>query len=385
MTTGTLVDLDALAEVVVDSRTGRTVVGAGIRLASLNQSLHEHGRALANLGDIDAQTLAGATATGTHGTGRAHGNLSTGIVGLELVTGTGEVLWCDASNNAELFQSARVSIGALGIITRIAIETVPSFNLRSVESVEPVSAILADWPGFIGSAEHPEFFWVPGTRRGLVKRNDRTTAEPSRLASVRRQSEKLLLENLAFGAAMRTVRRFPSSRDRVQRLLGSAATTATHVDASHRVFATPRHVRFVEMEYGLPVDAIPEAFARVQKLVASMPDPPSFPIEVRVSAEDRIPLSTAYGRDSGWIAVHRYRGMEFEPYFRGVEAIMADYQGRPHWGKFHYQTAETLEPLYPQWQTFATVRARTDPTGTFRNEYLDRVLGPVAPAADTSS
>ena len=169
----------------------------------------------------------------------------------------------------------------------------------------------------------------------------------------------------------------PASRDRVQSIIGAAASPSTHVDVSHKVFATPRHVRFVEMEYGIPVDAVPEAFERVQNLVEAMPDPPSFPIEVRVSAADDIALSTANGRASGWIAVHRYRGVAYEPYFRGVEAIMADYGGRPHWGKLHHQSAESLAALYPDWDVFAAVRARTDPAGTFRNDYLDRVLGPV--------
>ena len=377
MTTGLLVDVGSLARIeTVDTDSGRAMVGAGITLATLNRELHRRGRALPNLGDIDAQTLAGATATGTHGTGLDHGNLSTGIAGLELVTGTGDLLWCDRANNADVFAAARVGIGALGIITRLAVETVPSFNLRTVESVEPVADLLADWSGFATSSEHPEFFWVPGTRRALVKRSDRTAADPSGSASTRRRAEKLLVENLAFGAAMRTVRRFPSTRDRVQRLVGSAATASVHVDASHRVFVTPRHVRFVEMEYGIPVDAVPEAFERVQALVAGMTDPPSFPIEVRVSGGDDIPLSTAQGRATGWIAVHRYRGLEYETYFDGVEAIMADYSGRPHWGKLHDRTAESLEPVYPRWAEFAGIRARTDPAGTFRNDYLDRVLGP---------
>ena len=376
LTTGTQVDLGGLAELEnVDATTGRVIVGAGIGLADLNRALHGVGRALPNLGDIDAQTLAGATATGTHGTGSSYGNLSTGIVGFELVTGIGEVLWCDSETNSEIFRAGRVAVGALGIFTRIELDTVPTFNLRTVETVEPVEAILADWDGFTASAEHPEFFWVPGTRRCLVKRSDRTPEEPSRVATVRRQTEKIMLENLAFGAAMRTVRRFPASRNRVQRLLGRAMSPSTHVDVSHKVFATPRHVRFVEMEYAVPIEAMPEVFPRVQDLVAFMPSPPSFPIEVRVSAADDITLSTAFGRGSGWIAVHRYKGMEYEPYFRGVEQIMADYGGRPHWGKLHFQTVDSLAPLYPDWADFAAVRRRTDPSGTFRNDYLDRVLG----------
>ncbi len=131
------------------------------------------------------------------------------------------------------------------------------------------------------------------------------------------------------------------------------------------------------MEYGLPVAALPEALERVQALVATLDRPPLFPIEVRVSAADDIALSTGEGRASGWIAVHQYRGIPFDDYFRGVETIMNDYEGRPHWGKFHYQIHDVLAERYPQWERFAAVRAEVDPSGTFRNDYLDRVLGPI--------
>lgn len=378
MTDGVLVRLDDMpTELRVDPASGRAMVGAGMRLADLNRALHSRGRALPNLGDIDVQTVAGATATATHGTGLHLGNLSSGITGLELITGTGDVVWCDAETEPELFAAARVGIGALGVVTRVELETVPAFNLRSVETAEVVEELLADWDGFVASAAHAEFFWMPGTRRALVKRNDPTTDEPVRFTERRVKAEKLLLENLAFGAAMRTVRRFPGSRDRVQKVLGSAVSSSERVGRSYEVFASPRHVRFMEMEYGLPIDAVPEAFRRVQEVVAELPEPPSFPIEVRVSAADDIPLSTAQGRTSGWIAVHRYKGTDHDPYFRAVEAIMNDYDGRPHWGKWHYQTAASLQPRYPEWDRFAAVRGRVDPVGTFANDYLDRVLGPV--------
>ena len=378
MTDGVLVRLNELPDdVQFDADSGRVTVSAGMRLCELNVALDALGRALPNLGDIDVQSVAGATATATHGTGLRLGNLSTGITGLELVTGTGEVRWVDPQENAEVFSVARVGLGALGIVTRVQLDTVPAFNLRSVESVEVLDDLLDDWDAFVRSAEHPEFFWMPGTHRALVKRNERTTETPNRFTTRRVKAEKLLFENLAFGAAMRTVRRFPGSRDRVLKTLSAAATSSERVGRSFEVFASPRHVRFVEMEYGIPLDAVPEALRRVQTLVGSLPDPPSFPVEVRVSAADDIALSTGQGRASGWIAVHRYKGIAFDEYFRGVEAIMNDYDGRPHWGKFHYQTADTLRGRYPEWNRFAAVRQQMDPVGTFANDYLDRVLDPI--------
>lgn len=378
MTDGVLVQLDGLDQLEsIDTETGVVVAGAGMRLHDLNFALDERGRALPNLGDIDVQTIAGATATATHGTGSTLGNLATGIVGFELVTGTGDVLWCDATTNSEVWSAGRVSIGAFGIITKIALDTVPAFNLSAVEGPEQLDDLLGAWTTFTTSARHAEFFWLPGTNECFVKRNHVTTKEAREHSKRKHFVNKILIENVAFDAAMRVNRRFPNTGDRIRGLIAGSVGSSTHVDKSFRIFASPRHVRFMEMEYGLPIEAVPEALERVQQLIGSMDAPPLFPVEVRVSAADDIPLSTASGRDSGWIAVHQYKGMAYGDYFRGVEAIMDDYDGRPHWGKFHYQTAATLRTRYPRWDEFQSVRAAVDPTGTFRNDYLDRVLGPV--------
>ena len=378
MTDGTLTRLDGFDAIEsFDSSTGVVTVGAGIRLCDLNRSLDEIGRALPNLGDIDVQTIAGATATATHGTGAALGNLSSGIVGFELVTGTGDVLWCDESTNAEVWRVGRVSIGALGVITRVALATVPAFRLRAVEGPGSVAEVLDDWPGFVASARHAEFFCLAGGDECYTKRNDVTT-DPVDTSSRRTQFvEQILIENAAIDALMRVNRRLPKLRDRLAATMAGAMSASSHVDISHRIFASPRHVRFMEMEYGIPIDAMPEALARVRSFAESLDRVPLFPIEVRVSAADDIPLSTASGRNSGWIAVHEYRGVPYGDYFRGVEAIMDDYDGRPHWGKYHFQTAATLAPKYPEWDAFQEVRAKVDPSGTFANEYSDRVLGPV--------
>ena len=378
MTDGTLVRLDGLDAVEsLDPATGVAVVGAGITLHRLSRELDERGRALPNLGDIDVQTVAGATSTATHGTGRRHGNVSTGIVGFEIVTGAGEALWCDASTEPELFRFGRVGVGALGIVTRVAIATVPAFNLRARESGEPVDGILDDWAGFRASADHPEFFWLPGSPLALVKRNDRTTEPIEPLSRARFLTDKILKENVAFGLSQRLVRRFPATRDRVARTIAASVAPSERVDKSFRVFASPRRVKFLESEYGVPVDALPEAFARVRRLAESLDLPPAFPVEVRCSRGDDIPLSTAHGRDTGWIAVHQYVGMPYGDYFRGVEAIMADYEGRPHWGKHHTLGAGHLAARYPEWEGFVELRARLDPHGIFANDYLDRCLGPV--------
>ena len=381
MTNGVLLSLERMRGVLaVDTGRHRVTVQAGITLRDLGDELAAVGLAMPNLGDINVQSVAGAINTATHGTGLAWGNIATTIVGMELVDGRGEVVRCDESTDPELLRVARVGVGALGVVTEVTIQCVPAFNLHAHETVEVLDDLLDDLvdggvPAFAGSADHAEFFWMPGARRAQVKRNRRTdepAQPPSRLAYVR---DKYVAENAAFGLVCRVGRRFPSLAPRVAKLVAGAATERELVDRSDKVFASPRLVRFVEMEYGIPIEALPEAVRRVRDVTRNLSYPSLFPIEVRVSAADDIPLSTGYGRTNGWIAVHQYRGAPYEHYFQAVEAIMNDYDGRPHWGKLHYQTAATLRTRYPEWDRFAEARARLDPDGTFRNEYLDRTLG----------
>ncbi len=378
-TDGILIDLDRMQAVrSIDAGTGRVTVQAGIRLHQLNEQLAGAGLAMPNLGDIAYQSIAGAIATATHGTGLGLGNLATTIVGLELVTGRGDVVRCDEHHRPDLLRVARVGLGALGIVTEVTIQTVPAFNLHVVERVEPLVDLLDGWHDHVSQNDHFEFFWFPGTDQAHVKRNNRTdrAAEPpSRPAWFR---DKILTENVAFGAVCRAGRRFPGIIPKVIPLLTAGITERELVDRSDRVFASPRLVRFYEMEYGIPLEALPEAMRRVADFSASLGTPNLFPIEVRCSAGDDIPLSTAHGRDSAWIAAHVYRGTSYDTYFGGIERILDDYDGRPHWGKLHFQDAAGLAGRYPEWDAFAAVRAELDPAATFANPYLERVLGPVA-------
>lgn len=379
MTDGVLLALDRMDGVVgVDTDRSEVRVQAGITLHRLNAVLAGVGLAMPNLGDIDVQSVAGAISTATHGTGRALGNLATTVVGIELVDGRGDVVRADSTDNPDILHAARVGVGAMGILTEVTIRCVPAFDLHVRETVEPLADLLADFEGFTRSADHAEFFWFPGTDRAQVKRNSRTDEAPVPPSKLAYWRDKYLFENAAFGLACRVGRRFPTSVPAITRTLVAQASEREFVDRSDRVFASPRRVRFVEMEYGIPLAAVPEALRRVEALVRSLHHPVMFPIEVRCSAADDIPLSTGYGRESGWIAVHQYQGMEYEHYFRGVESIMDDYGGRPHWGKLHFQTADTLRDRYPEWDAAMLVRDRLDPLGTFRNEYLDRVLAPIA-------
>lgn len=377
MTDGHLLSLDAMKRILdIGGRDGLDVrVQAGIRLHDLNQQLADRGLALPNLGDIDKQSIAGATATATHGTGAGLGNISTRIVGMEIVTGDGSVRRCTETDDPELLRVARVSLGALGIVTEVTLRCVPAFNLHAVETIEPLVDLLADFRTLMHSTDHVEFYWMPGSRRCQVKRNTRTElpAEPQSKAAYIR--DKWIGENLAFGTVCRVGRRFPSLAPKVAKLITVGAPERDLIDRSDKIFCSPRKVRFLEMEYGVPIDAVPDAIGRIHDLLDTLPIKPMFPIEVRISAADDIPLSTANGRASGWIAVHQYVGVPHEAYFQGVESIMNDYNGRPHWGKMHFQTATTLAHRYPEWSTFQEWRDELDPNRTFTNAYLERVLG----------
>ena len=374
MTDGHLVSLDGMNRILEVDGTDVTVQ-AGIRLHELNAQLFDRGLALPNLGDIDKQSIAGATSTATHGTGSGLGNLATTIVGLELVTGDGSVVRADEQTDPELLRVARVGLGALGVLTEVTLRCVPAFNLHAVETIEPLVDVIADFGNVMRSTDHVEFYWMPGGRRCQVKRNSRTDAAAKPQPTLAYVRDKWIGENLAFGTVCRVGRRFPSLAPKVAKLVTSAAAERELIDRSDRIFCSPRHVHFLEMEYGIPFDAVPDAIGRIDELVRTLPFPPLFPIEVRASAADDIPLSTANGRDSGWIAIHQYVGAPYEAYFQGVEQIMNDYAGRPHWGKLHFQSSHTLSYRYPEWDTFRAVRAKLDPSGTFRNPYLDRVLG----------
>lgn len=379
MTDGHLLSLDAMNRVLaVGGPDGFDVtVQAGIRLYDLNEELASRGLAMPNLGDINTQSIAGAIGTATHGTGAGHGNIATVVVGMEIVTGDGSICRTDEDNDPELLTVARVGLGALGIVTEVTLRCVPMFNLQAVETIEPLADLLADFERVMHATDHVEFYWMPGARRCQVKRNTLTgmpAAPQSKPAYIR---DKWIAENLAFGTVCRVGRRYPKAAPRIAKLITSAASERELIDRSDRIFSSPRRVRFVEMEYGIPFDAVPDAIARIGALVASLPFPPLFPIEVRASAGDNIPLSTANGRLSGWIAVHQYIGAPYESYFQGVENIMNDYSGRPHWGKLHFQSANTLASRYPEWDRFQNARRQLDSNGTFANAYTDRVLGPV--------
>ncbi|HKH16078.1 MAG TPA: D-arabinono-1,4-lactone oxidase [Solirubrobacteraceae bacterium] len=373
-TDGVLVDLGRMQR-VLGHDGDRVTVEAGITLRRLGRELAARGLALENQGDIDAQTLAGATATGTHGTGVRFRNLSAGIAALRLVTAAGEALDLAPERDRDAFLAARVGLGALGVVSRITLRCVPRFTLRRRDEPRPLDETLDRLDETVDGSDHFEFWVFPYTRVALTRTCRRSGADPSPPRAWRRRLQEDAIENGLLELICRAGRVAPRGVPRLNRLVTGAMSASDVEDHSHRVFATRRRVRFNEMEY-----AIPRAHARaaVERALAAIERrrlPVGFPLEVRFAAPDDALLSTAHERESCYVAVHQYRGMEFETAFRAVEEIMDSYGGRPHWGKRHYQTAATLAQRYPGWHRFRAVRARLDPDGAFANAYVRRCLG----------
>jgi FAD-linked oxidoreductase len=376
LTDGTMIDVGALNGVIdADLHSGLVEVGAGTVLADLNEQLHGLGLAMENLGDIDKQTVAGAISTGTHGTGAKLRNISAQVETIEVVTAGGKVRLLDDSES-DLLRAARVGIGALGAISAITLRCVPAFTLLRVDTPQPREEVLDSFDERAEANDHFELFTFPYADSALVLERNRVEGPPRPRGRLAAYLNDTVLENWALEALSATGRFLPKTIPTLSRLAAALASGGKTIDRSDRVFASERRVRFTEMEYGVPREHGPAAARRVIEWVRANRYPVFFPIEMRVAAADDALLSPSTGRDTAYIAVHQYRGMEWRPYFEAVEEIMCDYGGRPHWGKRHFQTAETLAPLYPEWGRFQAARDELDPDRVFANEYATRILGP---------
>ena len=362
--------------VAADRATGRVRVLAGTTLRVLNRALDLLGLAMPNLGDIDAQTLAGATSTGTHGTGATLPGLSAGIVGLRLVTPDGASRWVDESD-PELFGAARVGLGALGVVTEIELACLPAYRLRAVERPDLLDAVLPRIQEHFDAHRHFELYWFPGTRRVQTKANDLVADDVDEpLAPWRRRLDDELLSNTVFGAANRVLTAVPRAVLPFNAVAARALTERSYTAPSHEVFVTPRTVRFVESEYAVPREAVADVLTDLVAWVERHREPISFPVEVRVAAPDDMWLSTGYERANAYVAVHQYHRGDHRAYFAAFEEIVAAHAARPHWGKLHGLGAEQLADLYPRHGDFVALRDRLDPERVLTNDYLDRVLGP---------
>ena len=373
---GIQLDPTGMSGLISVDRENLTVTAhAGTPLHVLNTALESHGLSLHNMGDIAEQTVAGATSTGTHGTGGLVASLSAQIAGLDLVTGTGELLHADAETNADVFAVARLGLGALGILTSITFKVEPMFTLEAHEFPMLWDEAISRFDQMTAENHHAELYWFPHTDRILAKENNRVLDDPQPLGRFRHWLDDELLSNTLFGAVNKVGNRLPTWIPRINNISGQMLSERTYSDAPHRVFTSSRSVVFREMEYAVPRESGLAALQDVRRWIDASGINISFPIEVRTTPADDIALSTSSGRDSMYLAFHMNAQTDHTAYFKGVEDILRGYDGRPHWGKVNTRTAEDLAPAYPRWAEFQAVRDRLDPDRLFTNTYLNRILG----------
>jgi len=375
---GVLLELDDLQGLVAaDAGTGLVTLLGGTRLHRIPGLLAPYGLAMQNLGDVDRQSIAGAISTGTHGTGTRFGGIATQVRGLTMITADGAFLRIDGENSPELLPAAVVGLGALGIIVEVTLQCVPAFSLHAIDEPVPLDDALATLHERSAAVDHLEFYWHPHTDVALMKTQTRLPESARRhpIPRLRRWVDESLLGNAVFGAFCATSRVVPAVIPPFNRLAARITGDAEYTDRSHRVLIHQRDVRFREMEYAIPAEQVVPAFTALRALIDERGWRIEFPVEVRFAASDDLWLSTASGRDTAYIAVHRYWRVDPRPYFDAVEGIMRDRGGRPHWGKLHSMDAAVLRDRYPRFDDFVALRDRLDPGRLFGNRHLERVLG----------
>jgi FAD-linked oxidoreductase len=358
-----------------DHATGLVTAEAGMPLWRLNELLAEQGMALTNMGDIQAQTVSGAIGTGTHGTGRASASIAAQVAGLEIVLADGSIVACSPQSHPDLFEAARISVGAIGVITAVTFRTEPGFLLEAREEPMRLDEVLERFDELRTENDHFEFFWFPHTPMTSTKRNNRTEGPARPLSRRREWLEDELLSNKVFTGVCRVGRAAPRAIPAINRISSRALSARSYVDRSDRVFTTTRTFKFVEMEYALPVEAAVPALREIEKMILRENLRISIPIEVRCAPADDLWLSTAHGRDSAYLAFHMFQGMDQTRYFDRAEEIMLAHGGRPHWGKLHSREHDYFAEAYPRFADFLGVREKTDPDRVFANNYTRRIFG----------
>lgn len=368
-TNGALVSLDAMSG-IVGWEGDEAIVRTGTRLGALGPALAQKGRALPNLPDINKQSLGGALGTATHGTGAKIPAMHADVTALRLVTPSGQVIDADAKAHPEIFQAAKVSLGALGVITQVRMRTSPNRRLRRRVWLEPFSEAMSQAEARWAKHRNFEFYAVPFTGLAVCLSHDETD-EPARPRGPDQD-----VEFLQALKATRNLLGFSTPlRKAAAKALLSSAKPETAVDEGWKLLSTERPVRFNEMEFHLPVEKQLQALDEVQRAIEKERPDVFFPIEVRRIAGDDAWLSPFQGGPRGSVAVHAYYRDDFSFLYSLIEPIFRRYDGRPHWGKLHTLRAGQLEAIYPNWKDFLAVRRELDPDGRMLNPYLKGLLG----------
>lgn len=359
----------------IDHEKNQVTVQPGIHLDRLTKELSEDGLSMISLGDVVTQSVAGAVSSGTHGTGIDFGVIATQVAAFKLVTATGDVIEASPHKNAHIFKTGLVGLGALGVLVEATIDVLPAFNLHMIHETLEIGDVLDNWLDLVGNSDHFEFFWTPRTDKAITKRSKRTDENIRPLSRAVQYREEVLAENVALETVCRLGVAQPGLIPTLAKLVGNTTSDLDYIDESHKVYASVRNVAFRETEYAMDLEAIPEAVEALETALIEADEHTIFPIEVRSAAADDIALSPAFGRPTGFIAVHRYIGFDHRPVFDLAEDVFSRYGARPHWGKLHSLEAHDLAPLYQRWGDFSELRNSCDPERLFSNDYIERVLG----------
>lgn len=356
----------------IDEENNYVTVWGGSNLKELGEQLWAHGYAMENLGDINKQSIAGAISTGTHGTGIDFGSVSTQVVGMTLLLANGDLMEINEQASPELLPAAQVALGMLGIIVKVTLKVLPAYELKGNSFRLTFDESMRQLETLRNEHRNMEIYWFPYTNTVQVKTMDIVKRKVhSHRKKKNNMMKKVLLENGLFWVISEVSRLAPKSAKAISAISAAGVPVGSEIRASHELFATPRLVKFQEMEYAVPMDQLETILREIDATIRKEKYAVHFPIECRFVKRDNIWLSPSYEKDCAYIAVHMYKGMEFSPYFQALEAIFRRYEGRPHWGKMHTMKKENLQQAYPRLQDFITLRNKLDERGIFLNEYTN--------------
>ena len=359
-----IISLDDMAgqlTVALDRATVRAPAGWSLR--RLTAALWDEGLALANQGDVNPQSLAGSTATGTHGTGRDLGSLSTFVRGVRLIGADGQAVWCNAGENPDLFEAARLSLGMFGIATEIEIAVVPAFHLAERIEKRPWGEVRERFDDLVAQHRHVEFWFFPHAEEVILKTLDPCDpCDPPR--STTDMGETLFRRVLNIGAVV------PALIPFLQRMMMKSPMNGRRRGPAHAIFPSDRTLRFEEMEYEMPRAAGLDTLDEIVRWIRAKRLPVSFPFEYRVVAEDDIWMSPMHAGPVASISMHQFAKMPWRGLFADAEAIFRAHGGRPHWAKRHTLARTDVDALYPMAERYRAVRRSVDPHGKFLNPHL---------------
>ena len=365
-TNDTIVSLSKLSGLVGhDAEKNQATILAGTRLGDIGEPLASVGQALLNMPDIDEQSLAGALGTATHGTGRNIGCMSSFVEGLKLMTANGEIIECNRTKNTDIFNAARVNLGALGVVTEVTMQNAPKYRLKRETTWMPIEEILESAEHISSNNRNFEFYYIPFTGMGFTDVQNITTEPVSETDKLDQndgaEDLKLARDMLSWS---------PKIREFVLGTYMKTISKEITIANSWQNYASERNVRFNEMEYHLPRENMVKAFTEIKNMVEKNFPEVFFPFEIRYIQGDDIWLSPFYGRETCSIAVHRFFEEDYKPLYAAVEPILKKYEGRPHWGKINTMNTQQFKQHYAKWDDFNEVRRQLDPQGKFLNQYL---------------